>query len=318
MKQSKRHQLIVNPKSGANLRVDRIKGLKEHLEGQGDSVDIHLTRSLGHASELTKKAVDGDYDTVMIAGGDGSVRVVLEAAAGSKLPVLIIPSGTENLLACELGLDGSLANSIAAMQNGIVREIDLGKVNDKHFMAVIGVGFDAQVVKYVHHKRDGHITPMNYLWPLARTFWSYKFPPIKVVADGNVICDEPGLIFVSNIERYAIGLGIAPGADCSDGYLDLTIFKCGSRSRLLMQSWLTTCRIDHRSSYVTRVKCKNVEISCNSSSIPVQLDGDEGPELPLHISVDPAYAHILTPPPPPGMKYHPPVSFYHLKRWVLR
>ena len=317
MKQARRHQLIVNPKSGSNLRVDRIKELKEHLESIGDHVDIHLTRSLNHASELTRAAVMDNYDTVMIAGGDGSVRVVLEAAAGSQLPVLIIPSGTENLLACELGLDGTLSNSIAAVDNGVVREIDLGKVNDKHFMAVIGVGFDAQVVKYVHHKRNGHITPMNYLWPLARTFWSYKFRPIKVVADGKVICNEPALVFVSNIERYAIGLGIAPGADCGDGYLDLTIFKCKSRCRLLLQSCLTSFRMDRNSSHVFRQKCKKVHISCEHQ-VPVQLDGDDGPELPLNISVDPAYAHILTPPPPPGQKYHPPVSYYHLKRWVLR
>ncbi len=309
--------MIVNPKSGSNLRVDRIKDLKEHLESIGDIVDIHLTRSLNHASELTKAAVEGNYDTVMIAGGDGSVRVVLEAAAGSRVPVLIIPSGTENLLACELGLDGTLANSIAAVDHGVVREIDLGKVNGKHFMAVIGVGFDAQVVKYVHQKRNGHITPMNYLWPLARTFWSYKFHPIKVVADGRQICDDPALVFVSNIERYAIGLGIAPGADCSDGYLDITIFKCKSRCRLLWQSCLTSLRMDHKSSQVIRLKCQNVEISCNHS-VPVQLDGDDGPELPLNISVDPAYAHILTPPPPPGQEFHPPVSFYHIKRWVFR
>ena len=317
MKQTRRHQLIVNPKSGSNLRVDRIKELKEHLEAEGDFVDIHLTRSLHHASDLTKDAVEKGYDTVMIAGGDGSVRVVLEAAAGSRLPVLIIPSGTENLLACELGLDGTLANSIAAVDHGVVREIDLGKVNGKHFMAVIGVGFDAQVVKYVHHKRNGHITPMNYLWPLARTFWSYKFPAIQVIADSTEICDEPALVFVSNIERYAIGLGIAPGADCSDGLLDLTIFRCKSRSRLLVQSCLTSCRMDHRSDYVTRVQCKNVEINCGTQ-VPVQLDGDDGPNLPLKISVDPAYAHILTPPPPEGHEFHPPVSFYHIKRWVFR
>ena len=317
MADRKRYQLIINPKSGSNLRVERLKELKSYLEGRGDFVSINVTKSLEHAAELTHEAVAEKYDTVIIAGGDGSVRVVLEAAAGSKLPVLIIPSGTENLLACELGLDGSLKTTKAALENGIVRKIDLGRVNGQHFMAVIGIGFDAQVVQYVHQKRKGHITPLDYLWPLVRTFWSYKFVRIDIIADGKIVCNEPALAYVSNIRRYAIGIGIAPDADCCDGYLDLTVFRCRSRWRLLKQSLYTILRIDDRLVTTSRMKCQNLRIS-SPEPVAVQLDGDDGPDQPLNISIDYAFSHILTPPPPVGHKFCPPVRYYHLKRWLLR
>ncbi len=317
MSQPKKYKLIINPKSGSNLRVERLKKLKDYLVSRGDHVSIHLTKSLEHAAELTREAVNDKYDTVIIAGGDGSVRIVLEAAAGSKVPVLILPSGTENLLACELGLDGTLKNTISAIEHGIIREIDLGRVNDQHFMAVIGVGFDAQVVRYVHHKRKGHITPLDYLWPLVRTFWAYKYVPIKVIADGTNVCNDPALIFVSNISRYAIGIGIAPEADCCDGFLDLTVFRCRSRWQLLKQSLFTVLKKDHKLSTTTRMKCRELQIS-SEFEVAVQLDGDDGPEEPLNITIDKAYAHILTPPPPAGQNICPPVKFYHIKRWLFR
>ncbi len=317
MTQQKRYKLIINPKSGSNLRVERLLKLKKYLQERGDLLSIHLTKSLEHAAELTREAVVERFDTIIIAGGDGSVRVVLEAAAGSDVPVLILPSGTENLLACELGLDGTIKNTIDTIERGIVREIDLGCVNGSHFMAVVGIGFDAQVVRYLHHKREGHITPIDYLWPLARSFWSSKYYPVKIIADGQLVCDEPALVFVSNISRYAIGIGIAPGADCCDGYLDLTVFRCHSRWQLLMQSFFTVLKKDHKLTSTTRVKCQNLHIS-SSENIPVQLDGDDGPNLPLEISVDFAFARILTPPPPIGLDHCPPVRFYHIKRWLLR
>ena len=263
------------PKSGTNLRVNILKELKNYIDGCGDSVSVNITKTAEEAANLTKSAIADNYDAVMVAGGDGSVRVVLEAAAGSDTPILIIPTGTENLMACELGFDGSLSTMKKALEHGKIRKIDLGKANGRHFMAVVGVGFDAEVVEYVHHKRSGHITPLNYLWPLARTFWSHKFDDIRIEADGNLVCDEPCLAFISNISRYAIGLGIAPDADCSDGYLDLTVYRCRTRWRLLWQSLFTVLKKDDKLKTTTRLKCKSLCLS-SKKSIAVHLDGDEG------------------------------------------
>lgn len=309
---------IINPKSGFNLDIAGVRHMRNYLRQKGHKLQLELTRSLEHAGQLARQAVAAGAVTVVVVGGDGTVRTVVDAIAGSEVPILIIPCGTENLLATELGLDGSVKQTLETLEHGILRKLDLARANDRYFMAIVGVGFDAEVVRRVHQVRSGHITHFNYIWPICRTFWEYHFAPMRVEVDGELVCDEPALVFVSNIPRYAVGLGISLDADLSDGLLDLCIYKCNSRLRLLSHSLLTVMRTSHMSKLTLRRQCREINISSSDPNVLVQIDGDPGPSLPLNIKVIPAAAQILTPPPPKAnLKYHPPVRMYHLRRWLL-
>jgi diacylglycerol kinase (ATP) len=309
---------IVNPKAGAHLNVTAVRLLRDHLRSAGHAVSLELTRSLAHAGQLALHAADEGYDFLVVAGGDGTIRTVADALVHREITVIILPSGTENLLASELGIDGSLHTTINMIERGVTRNLDLGLANHRHFISVVGVGFDAEVVRRVHGQRSGHITHASYIWPICRTYWEYDFPSFHVVADGKILCDEPALIFVGNISRYAVGLKVMPGADCSDGLLDLVIYRCHQRRQLMMHSVLTVLGESHRSGLVTRTKCRSITIDSPGRDIPVQLDGDPGPNLPLKIEVIPSAAKVLTPPPPPGHPFCPPVRFYHFRRLLLR
>jgi len=318
------YYFIVNPKSGSSPDIGGICRLRDYLRGRGGKVFVSLTSSLSHAGELAVDAVrligseSGGDGVIVVAGGDGTVRTVINAMAGADVPILIVPCGTENLLACEVGLDGKVETSIAALEHGVVRELDLGNVNDKHFMAIVGVGFDADVVRRVHGGRVGHITACSYIWPICRTFWEYRFEPVRVEADGELVCDAPALVFVSNISRYAVGLGISPDADLGDGLLDLCIMRCDNHLQLLSHSINTVLRRPDKTGRISRQRCRKVTISSSCGDIATQFDGDPGPGLPLNIEVQPAAAKILTPPAHGPSEYHSPVRFYHLKRWLLR
>ena len=313
----RRYFFIVNPKSGSSADITIIDRLRNYLRRQGHIIQLDLTRSLAHAGRLAAQAIDFGADVIIVAGGDGTVRSVAETMAGSKLPLLILPFGTENLLAQELGIDGTLPNAINILEHGKLRKLDLGLANDRHFMAIAGVGFDAEVIERINQFRAGHITHSDYVWPICRTFWEYKFPHMRVSADGKMICDEPALVFVGNISRYAIGLPIVPRADCSDGRLDVCIYKCSRRRGLLLHTVRTIAHQALRSGRVSRHLCKSVSISSQESYVPVQLDGDPGPALPLEIRVKPAAARVLTPMPPAGKDYCKPIRFYHLRRWMF-
>jgi len=304
---------IVNPKSGSSADVESVRFIRDYLRQRHQPMRLKLTRSLAHAGELAQEAIGAGAAAVVVSGGDGTVRTVAEAMAGSAIPILILPAGTENLLAQELGIDGSRKTSLKMLENGTVRKLDLGRANERYFMAIAGVGFDAQVVRRINQFRSGHITHSDYIWPICRTFWEYGFPHLRVEADGELICDEPSLVFVGNITRYAVGLPIHPYADCSDGLLDITIYRYRRRRELLLHSLRTVLHQADRSRQVSRHTCKEVTISCPEADVPVQLDGDPGPTLPLSIQIVPAAARVLTPPPPPGRAYHPPVRFYHLR-----
>ncbi|MBN1765211.1 MAG: NAD(+)/NADH kinase [Sedimentisphaerales bacterium] len=312
------YYIIVNPKSGSNINIGEMGRLCDYLRAQGNMVQIEMTRSLLHAGELAELACRAGADVIVVAGGDGTVRTVFEAMVGRDIPVLIVPCGTENLLACELGLDGSFESSIKTLEHGIIRHLDMGLANNRYFMAIAGIGFDGEVIRRVHSRRSGHITPADYVWPICRTFWEYKIPHLHVEADGELVCDEPGLAFVSNISRYAIGLGITPEADMGDGLLDLCIYKCRRRLRLLAHSLLTVLKTSHISKKVLRLQCREIVIKSPVADTPVQLDGDPGPDLPLKIEINPSAVQVLTPPPIGGERYHAPVKFYHVRRWILK
>jgi diacylglycerol kinase (ATP) len=313
-----RYFFIVNPKAGAHLNVAVLRLLRDQLRAEGHTVTIDVTRSLAHAGQLAANAADNHYDCLLVAGGDGTIRTVVDSVVRRPVTIVIIPTGTENLLASELGIDGSPKGTINTVKHGINRNLDLGLANDRHFISVVGVGFDAEVVKRVHSQRSGHITHASYIWPICRTFWEYDFPALRVEADGKLLCDEPALIFIGNISRYAVGLKVMPNADCSDGLLDLVIYRCHKRRQLLIHSALTVLGESHRNPLVTRTKCRHITIDSPKPDVPVQLDGDPGPNLPLTIDVIPAAAKVLTPPPPTGLAFCPPVKFYHVRRLLLR
>ena len=311
------YQFIVNPKSGSTGNVSLLVRLKDYLHKQGHIIHLDLTQSLSHAGELAGVAKNNGANLIIVSGGDGTVRSVVEAMAGSQVPILILPGGTENLLAQELGIDGSFHKTAKILEHGSLRNLDLGSVNGRLFMAITGVGFDAEVIRRINLFRSGHITHGDYIWPICRTFWEYKFQHIFVKADGKVVCDEPALVFIGNISRYAVGLPIVPHADCSDGLLDVCIYKCRRRRELLMHSARTICHRAEMSKNVMRFNCTHLTIDSNDSDVPVQMDGDPGPSLPLDITIVKSAAQVMTPPPPAGQQYCSPVRFYHLRRWIF-
>ncbi len=285
---------IVNPKSGASSRKVTSRRFGAYLVKQGYEVRFELTESLEHACELaTDAAVDYECLMVVAVGGDGIIREIAHGLEGSDKPLLIIPAGTENLLANELGFDGRLETVIKTFEAGYIRPFDLGCVNGKCFTSIAGFGFDGQVVKAVSRQRRGHITYFDYFWPVWRTFWNYKFPPMKVQVDGEEIFNGRGLIFVGNISRYAIGLQILAKADYGDGLLDICIYECDSHFRLIKHSLKTVFKKHIRSNNVIYRQGKNIVVTSGSEEIDTEIDGDPGPPLPVEIKILPQAVNVM-------------------------
>ncbi|MBN2455120.1 MAG: NAD(+)/NADH kinase [Sedimentisphaerales bacterium] len=279
---------IVNPKAGAN-RVLTAQRFERYLASRKFQVRVILTESLSdtckHANDV---AVDYDCAMVVAVGGDGTVREVADGLEGSDKPLLILPCGTENLLANELGLDGRLTTMIKAFESGRVKSLDLGKANDKCFTSVVGFGFDGEVVGRVSRERQGHIDYFDYFWPFWRTFLGYRFQKMEVEVDGQEVFDGTGIVFVGNTSKYALGLAILHSADCSDGLLDICIYKCSSKTHLLKHAAMTVLKQHLDRSDVIYLKGKEVVVSSSCLNIETEIDGDPGPALPVSVKVVPA------------------------------
>jgi diacylglycerol kinase (ATP) len=287
---------IVNPKSGASSSKLTGRQFQQYLVGRGFDVRISPTNSLDHARELaTDAAVDYNCALVVVVGGDGTVREVAHGLEGSDKTLLVVPCGTENLLANELGFDERLKTLTRTFEAGCVRPLDLGSANGKCFTSIAGFGFDGRVVERVSNRREGHIDYFDYLEPIWWTFWNYRFESMRVEVDGEEIFDGPGLVFVGNISRYAAGLQILHHADFSDGLLDVCIYQCSSRVRLLKHSAETILKQHAYCSDVTYRQGKNISVSSEVACVRTEIDGDPGPPLPVQINVIPHAVNVMVP-----------------------
>lgn len=288
---------IVNPKSGACSSKLTDRQFQEYLLEKGYDVRMSLTTCLDHACKLAADAgMDHNCAMAVVVGGDGTVREVARGLQGSNKAMLVVPCGTENLLANELGYDETLETLVKAFESGCIRSLDLGTANGRCFTSIAGFGFDGQVVDRFSRQRTGHIDYLDYIDPIWRAFWSYGFDPIRVEVDGEVIFDGRGLVFVGNISRYAIGLQILHYADYSDGLLDVCIYKCAGRMHLVKHSIGTVLKQHADARDVTYRQGREITVSAESRRIKTEIDGDPGPPLPVQIKVIPQAVKCVVPP----------------------
>ncbi|MEN6383703.1 MAG: diacylglycerol kinase family protein [Phycisphaerales bacterium] len=296
--------IILNPSSGSSSEKRTANQFIEYLESKKFQLQVNQTKSLLHARSLAaESAVKFNCAMVIVAGGDGTIREVVHGLEGSDKPLMLLPSGTENLLANELGYKRNLKNWIQIFESNTLRPLDLCKANDLFFTSVAGAGFDADVVRLVDLQRQGNITHLHYFFPIMKTFFSYKFPLLTVEVDDRVVFSDKGIAIFGNISRYALGIPILQLADYGDGLLDICIYKCSNQLSLVYHSLMTILKSHRRSKSVIYKQGKKIKITSNTF-VRTELDGDPGPELPLEITIIPHAVKVLVPPKgkPVGMR----------------
>ena len=186
------------------------------------------------------------------------------------------------------------AQAVRALLHGKQVQCDVGVVNERHFLALVGVGFDADVVDRLVRSRAGHIGYLNYFWPIWQTFWTHRFPPLRVEVDDECVFEGEGMAVLGVIGRYAAGLRILAHARCDDGLLDVCVLPCSGRVELALQAWRIWRgkHTEHRS--VVYRQGKNVTIT-SREPVHYEVDGDTGGHLPVRCSLLPKAVTFLTP-----------------------
>jgi YegS/Rv2252/BmrU family lipid kinase len=290
----RRVHLIVNPHSGYGGGALLLADLRAAAAQAGIELVEYTTRRAHDATEHARR-IAPDAQAVIVWGGDGTVNEVVNALAGTAVPILPCPMGTENLLAKELRVPSDPRRIIRTLLTGYTIDCDVGVINGRSFMLIIGIGFDGEVVRRVASGRAGHISHLSYFWPIWRTFWEHDFPHLRVEADGAEVFRGPGLAFVGNISRYAVGLRICRDALFDDGLLDMVIFRCSQQTRLLLHAAWTLLRVHPLKGTVLYHTFRRARIETDRP-VPTQVDGDVGPPTPLEVAVAPDKVKVLVPP----------------------
>lgn len=288
----------VNPKAGARSGQSVVEQAVGMLREEGYCVEI--TRDIDHLAETAAaKLENGSLRAVVAAGGDGTVSLVVNRTPAT-VPVIVLPLGTENLLAKYLNLTAKPERICRIIKRGAFVRLDAAQANDRVLLLMLSAGFDAAVVRRVEQQRSGHIRRLSYVKPIFETIRSYEYPELRIYSDleESSAGTEPQIrakwSFVVNLPCYAMGLGIAPDADGTDGRLDVCTFKEGSLWKGL--KYLAGVVMRRHQNWDDCVTLRSPRIRIESDAhVPYQIDGDFGGYLPVDIEVLPQRLTLLVP-----------------------
>ena len=284
---------IINPISGVGSKDKIPNAIATRCKEKGIVLDIAFTDYAGHASKLTQQAVDEQVDCVIAVGGDGTVNEVARKLLHSNVVLGIIPKGSGNGLARELRIPMDTRSAIDVVFSNHISVIDACKANDHIFFCTCGVGFDALVsAEFAKEKRRGSLT---YLKDIVESYLDYKPEKYELHINDNTIREEAFLITCANASQYGNNAYIAPGANISDGQMDITIlstFNALDIGPLAIQ--LFTKTID-KNSKIKTFRTKTARIVRQQAGF-MHTDGDPVMTLKdIDLSVISSAIHVFTP-----------------------
>jgi YegS/Rv2252/BmrU family lipid kinase len=295
--------LVVNNIAGRHRGADTIAEIKTAFGSQ--LPEIALTTHPGHAADLAREAAQsGDFDTVIAAGGDGTINEVVSglfaARSDQPLPTLgVIPIGTCNVLATELGIPWpGIDASVRIIRDGHKKQIDVGKAGNRYFLLMVSLGVDALAVRDVARPLKQLVGSGAYVMSGLAALARFSPFHVALLIDGaERIETDAFVVNVANVSTYAVSsVSIAPFAMCDDGWLDICIFEKPPNHKIgfLAQVMLALARRHIGDPRVRYYRARTIEIETRPK-LAMQIDGDMGGETPLKIKVLAKALTVLTP-----------------------
>lgn len=269
--EKKKVVFIINPISGTQNKDSIIHLIDEVLDKSKISWEVRYTENAGHGVEIAAQAVEEGVDIVVAVGGDGTVNEIGRSLIDTPTAMAILPFGSGNGLARHLEVPMDTRKALELINEGLVMEVDYGKINGTPFFCTCGVGFDAFVsLKFAEAGKRGMLT---YLEKTLQESLSYEPETYELETEDGKEKYKAFLITCGNAAQYGNNAYIAPQAMITDGLLDVTIlqpFTVLDVPSLAFQLFNKT--IDHNSRIKT-FKCKNLHIIRTDSGV-AHFDGD--------------------------------------------
>jgi diacylglycerol kinase (ATP) len=248
-----------------------------------------------YVPERVVELVDQGVDLLFVWGGDGTVQRAIDALSGRPVTIAILPAGTANLLATNLGLPEDLEECVRIGLHGARRQLDVGKVNGEHFAVMAGAGLDAMMIRDADAGLKDKVGRIAYVWTGAK---NVQVEPVKMTieVDGQPwFRDEASCVLVGNVGDVLGGLSVFPEAAPDDGRLDIGVVTADGWwewARTLSRSVVGDVS---RSPFVQTTTGRSFEVRL-TDPMPYQLDGGDRKETKrLKIKVKPGAITLCVP-----------------------
>jgi len=276
----------------ANPAARGVKARLKSLERLTRNVVIKTTKGPGDAEAQTERAVEQGYSTIVAAGGDGTVNEVVNGIGSSPVALGILPMGTVNVFAMEMGIPLNLVAAWKVIRGKKVRAIDLASANGHLFVQMAGVGVDAQVVQRNNRHVKMMLGPLSYLLTATQVA-AEKPPKLRVFCDGRHTV-EGSFVLVGNGRFYGGPFSLFNEADMQDGLLDICVFK--SMNYLALMRYLRGLVFGSLTKFtdVDYFKASNLIVK-SDRHVPLEADGELAGHAPVEFSVRHKKLRVLVP-----------------------
>ncbi len=288
--------VVYNPIAGWR-RPGLLEQVVAALESMGARVVIRRTSTRGDAERLARAARDEGYDRLLVAGGDGTINEAVNALAGSALPLAIVPMGTANVLATEIGLEAEARAIAETALDGPVARIALGQVQGRDapprlFTLMAGVGFDAEVVRSVDPRVKQRLGKFAYVLATLKLLLRYRTPRYVVHANGRQFA--VGSVVLANGRHYGGAFVCAPEARLDRSSLELCLMQARGRRAIVRYALALALGRLHRQPDVEIIATREATIEGREGD-PIQGDGDILGVLPARIAIAPETLLLAVP-----------------------
>ncbi len=285
--------LIANPISGGGRGRALAPRLAAALGARGVEAQVYLTEASGDAERRAAAAAGERWDALVALGGDGTVTEVLNGMADLTVPLGVLPVGTANVLALELGLPRAVDAAADVIADGRTHPLAVGISNGRRFLLFVGVGIDGAIVKRMSEVRKGTLGKLKWAGPVLHVARRWPRLSLTVTCDKGAPLQDVASVLVTRVRTYG-GILKLPDADRDSGELHVLAFHMRSRLRWLYHGLRAVFGAMRPGRHLTILRARSVRID---GVAPCQLDGDYVGESPLQVSLHAAPARLFAPGP---------------------
>jgi diacylglycerol kinase (ATP) len=291
--------VLLNPSAGRGRHIQTVTKALEALRGSGRPVEVLDAKTRDEATKACHDAVATGADALVAVGGDGTVHVALQAVAGTGVPFGVVPAGTGNDFAVEIGLATdpvAAARGVAgSLRDGTSRVVDLAHAvgpdgYERWYAAVLGAGFDAIVNERANAMRWPK-GPRRYDIATYAELLRMRPRRYTLTLDGDVRELDAVLVAVGNTASYGGGMRICPDASTSDGLLDVVVAGDISRTTLIRLKPHVYKGTHVKHPKVVSLRARTVGVA--AEGITAYVDGERGCPLPVTVTAEPGALRLL-------------------------
>src|SRR3989454_1909570 len=279
--------IILNPAAHS----ERAQRKRAHVESLARDCVVCATTRTGEAELMARHGVKEGFEKIVAAGGDGTINEVVNGLAGSTATLGLLPIGTVNVFAMELGLPShNLGLCWDIIQGDHIRLVDLPSANAKYFVQLAGVGLDAQVVKETSAALKRNFGPLSYLISAAQI--AARRPPRLFIESENTSIEEGSFVLIGNGRRYGGPFPFFKHAVIDDGLLDVVVFKQLGYLEIIKYLQDVVFSSDIRVPEIEYFQTRRLRVE-SDQSVPVELDGELVGNCPVEFSLSEKSLRVL-------------------------